>query len=103
MFVQCMNANVASCVLHAVLHVYEKLCWYHQLCAACNNQSAMLQELEQELEPKEEAIENLNNQLQEQDGELVEQLKGAGVSTPCLTPLLVVTYHCRTTRYGSLG
>ena len=39
-----------------------------------------VQELEQELEPKEEAIENLNSQLQEQDGELVEQLKRAGVT-----------------------
>ncbi|DBA85209.1 TPA: WD repeat-containing protein 49 [Trebouxia sp. C0005] len=39
------------------------------------------QELEQELEPKEEQIENLNQQLQEQDGELVEELKRASVLT----------------------
>ena len=37
------------------------------------------QELEQELEPKEAQIENLNQQLQEQDGELVEELKRASV------------------------
>ncbi|KAL3160819.1 WD repeat-containing protein 49 [Trebouxia sp. C0009 RCD-2024] len=37
------------------------------------------QELEQELEPKEEQIENLNQQLQEQDGELVEELARASV------------------------
>ncbi len=40
------------------------------------------QELEQELEPKEEQIENLNQQLQEQDGELVEELKRASVCVP---------------------
>lgn len=45
-----------------------------------------VQELEQELEPKEEAIENLNSQLQEQDGELVEQLKRAGVILPLCKP-----------------
>lgn len=38
-----------------------------------------LQELEQELEPKEEQIESLNQQLQEQDGELVEELARASV------------------------
>lgn len=37
------------------------------------------QELEQELEPKEEQIESLNQQLQEQDGELVEELACASV------------------------
>lgn len=42
----------------------------------------MAQELEQELEPKEEQIENLNQQLQEQDGELVEELARASVSRP---------------------
>ena len=55
------------------------LCW---LC---------VQELEQELEPKEDQIETLNQQLQEQDGELVEELKRASVSTPvpvALHPLL---------------
>ncbi len=45
------------------------------------------QELEQELEPKEEQIENLNQQLQEQDGELVEELKRASVCVPATTPL----------------
>ena len=63
---------------------------------------AVVQELEQELEPKEEAIENLNNQLQEQDGELVEQLKGAGVRlsllflgqlVPLVTPLIVLNLY----------
>jgi len=43
--------------------------------------------LEQELEPKEEQIENLNQQLQEQDGELVEELKRASVCVPAITPL----------------
>lgn len=42
------------------------------------------QELEQELEPKEEQIENLNQQLQEQDGELVEELARASVSSHIL-------------------
>ena len=47
----------------------------------------LCQELEQELEPKEEQIENLNQQLQEQDGELVEELKRASVCVPANTPL----------------
>lgn len=55
--------------------------YYTMLTQFVTSSLILLQELEQELEPKEEAIENLNNQLQEQDGELVEQLKGAGVSS----------------------
>lgn len=73
------------------------------------------QELEQELEPKEAQIENLNQQLQEQDGELVEELNRARVSSllthlscsqlvsneihtaaiwACLTSALVGIPHC---------
>ena len=58
---------------------FPSLCW---LC---------VQELEQELELKEDQIETLNQQLQEQDGELVEELKRASVSTHvhvALPPLL---------------
>ena len=44
-----------------------------------------LQELEQELEPKEAQIETLNLQLQEQDGELVEELRRASVTSHART------------------
>lgn len=50
------------------------------------------QELEQELEPKEAQIENLNQQLQEQDGELVEELNRASVSSTL--PPLASTAMC---------
>ena len=50
----------------------------------------LCQELEQELEPKEEQVENLNQQLQEQDGELVEELKRASVCLPATTPLQTI-------------
>ena len=48
----------------------------------------LCQELEQELEAKEEQIEPLNQQLQAQDGELMEELNRASVNpsqsvTPC--------------------
>lgn len=66
----------------------------------------MAQELEQELEPKEEQIENLNQQLQEQDGELVEELARASVShsdkpthsltvsISCLTHGVIIAHCC---------
>ena len=53
-------------------HAHSVLFWYEW------------QELEQELEPKEAQIENLNQQMQEQDGELVEELKRASVQQPLL-------------------
>ena len=56
-----------------------------------------MRELKQELEPKEDQIETLNQQLQEQDGELVEELKRASVSIPVPWPCIpcsAVKYSC---------